>query len=384
MTATLDLESLLSEAARGKGAILSRRELAGYEQIGVEELRKTLHRMGHHHDNCRGPASQDILGGDEDLGDAPAWIDAGGLYEDLVTALEAQGPVDYVFCLDPWTAQLRSRIQEIAPKARWILISDPPERKDSEHREYTEQLDAWFQTLSFAALLPREALEAPVAVAEQSPAIVHLEKPGAWQWRRILPQATVSRLFLIRYSGSVLHLRLFLDSLARQTAPKGSLSGVLLRGEGGEDPTACLRWFALSQPHMVMTALGLSNEDAWKSELSRILSRHGGATLVLISDHAVLPEDFAKNPPQAAKSVALSAEASAHILTGNLDPLPNYESLLKAFLDQNQESDVDIARVLAPEAWQSGAGDRVDHILRLAQEKTAGPKLPLLHLADLP
>jgi hypothetical protein len=407
-----EVSRLLGEAAKGKGVILSRRELNGFEKVSLSELNSHLRDLGRHDAQCGGEASRETLGIEHaaDLGDSPAWMDAGSLYEELISTLETRGPVDFVFCLDPWSAQLISHAGEAAFGAQWIFVSDLERRRAQSHPEYWEQMEQWFNASSFSAIIAQDAwdraISGPEGETQGDPSgRIHLERPGAWQWRRISgsPIAKPSRegtlLLLVKYSGSLPHLRVFLDSLARQDFPKDSLHCAILGGEGGGALETYLKWFALSHSQLSIALVDTSagTGEGWKPELNRLLKQVPGAVLVLTGDHSVLPDRFARVTVEMSKSktrpllfgVPLSFEATAHIITGNLDPLPNYENLLRAFSETLKEPFPESARIISPETWMTGGGDPSSRILEMAQatgSTVSDPSqgLGLLQLGDLP
>jgi hypothetical protein len=370
--------------------------LRGFEGVNVSELREQLRNVGLHGDHCHGKGSLEVFGGQvpAHLGDAPAWIDAGAVYEEFVEFTESNGPLDYVFCLDPWAAQLRSRAGETASSAKWILVSDLDLRQREGGKEYREQLKEWFDTLSFTAIAPRESWDLDV-VHPDKPSVVqrqgrlYAQKPGAWQWHRITSfQPSASIVFLVRYSGSLGHLRIILDSLVRQEGAKGDLQCIILAGSEGEDPRIYLRWIALAYRDLRITLLSTSAN--WQSELNRLLGESPEAALVMVGDHTILPTGFARQVGDGVQAtvlgVPMSLEASAHVLTGNLDPFANYDTLIRSFATEHI-SGVECARIIHSETWSSAEGDPAARLLQLTQEKgrvDGGSTLSLLELADLP
>ncbi len=146
MTRKEELAQLIAEAGKADTIVLTRRELKRVDAAG-EHLKDILRQLG----ESKAPARGTILDPSEDLGHASAWIDAGEVYEELIAQ---DPPPDFVFCLDPWAGQLHSRMQEAAPQARWILVSDLDRRGD--HPEYWENLESWFGSLSWSAIVPRD------------------------------------------------------------------------------------------------------------------------------------------------------------------------------------------------------------------------------------
>jgi len=393
---TVHHPNLLAQAAEGRGILLSRREFRAFEKMSVAQLRDSLRDLGRHSDRCRGKGSAEIFGaeGSADLGDAPAWIDAGAVYEELLEFMKLNGPPDYVICVDPWAAQLRSRVGELASSAKWILVSDLAQRARAGKKEYWEELGAWFETLAYSAILPKESWDPVLAPAEHpvprpGDDRIFAEKLGAWRWRRLVPvETSTALLFLVRYSGSLSHLRVLLDSLLRQEGPRETSQCVILAGAEGEDPQSYLRWVALAHPRLRLTLLRTSAD--WKPELGRLLEKAPTATLVMIGDHAILPTGFARLVQAGTQAkvlgIPMSLEATGHIVTGNLDPHPNYETLIRSF-SAEQKPRTECARIIPPEALKGAGGDLVGRLLQLSEEagrQQSGPPISLLEMADLP
>jgi hypothetical protein len=387
MSHAIEIVALLTEASQAKCLVLSRRELRAIED--PSDLRDVLRDVSRHSEDCRGSGGAEVFGSEsaDDLGDAPAWVDAGALHEGLIAHLETQGPVDFVFCMDPWAAQLRSRTGGAAADARWIFVSNLSDRKSKAHREYWDRMEEWFKGHSFSAIVSRDVWDLALAEGKKvskGSSRIHLEKHGAWQWRRISGPDFQARtlLLLVQYSGCLARIKVFLDSLARQDYPKQSLrAAILLRG-GNRDLDTYLQWFALVHPDVRVVAV-----DA--AQLAPVLKQTPGATLVLVDESSILPDKFARAVCEAAVtsvgadlySVPLSLEASAHIITGNLDPLSNYEKLLLAF--QGGKSVKRAAQIIPYEAWAKGEGEVVPRIMRLAREAVPASGLVLLQLAEL-
>jgi hypothetical protein len=107
-------------------------------------------------------------------------------------------------------------------------------------------------------------------------------------------------------------------------------------------------------------------------------------------DHTVLPTDFVRKVEGGLRGrvvgVRVPIEATAHILTGNLDPLSNYETLLEG-CSKDPNARREGLRIIPPDRWRRGEGDLADRLARLAKEggsTGAAPSLTLLELGDLP
>lgn len=383
---------MLSKAAAGRGAILSRRGLRGYEQVSVENLVENLRDMTRHTGNCRGQQSFEIFGDfpTGDLGHAPAWIDAGAVYEDLVQVVQSRGPLDYVICVDPWAAQLRSRAAEIAGNAQWILISDLEGGKETSKKDYFGQLKEWFSSLSYAATLSLKDLDvsqSDSAAAAPVKFAIHARKPGAWEWRRLCTAEPACPLvLLVRYSGSLAHLKLFLDSLLRLQGRPDSLQVVLLTGAGGEDPQPYLRWIFLAHPRLRLSTVETSRD--WQSDLRPILAGAPQAVVGMIGDHAILPPTLLEHLKEGGRSTAqgapLPVQTSAHVLTGNLDAVANYETLLRSVPADVPER-AECARFFAPGVLTANRADPVEQLLQLTRKEAdrSLPPLTFLETTDL-
>lgn len=403
------VEALLAEAGNTKVLILSQGEL-GCAERPAESLGQLLCQ------SSRGKGSLDtgaraIFGSLplHELGHAPHWIDAGALFEELESHLGAAGDLPYVFCMDPWAGQLLGRSDDLAERAKWVYVSDLEERKKSgSHPAYWEALETWFRELPFTCILPKallvRAMEAkgapPKALPLPKANVIHAERPGAWQWR-VLRQARASAkprlrtlLMVCRYSGSLAHLRVFLDSVVRQELPKEALEVAILAPPGKEDLESYLKWFALAHEALRVRLLQLSAEDSkgWKIKLNDRLSKDPEATVVLLSDHCILPKVFgpfllSKSVPEqviAFPGLAIGTLASAHIVTGNLDPIEHYEKLTQGSSGDQVPRKPEIARCIPPKLWTGGEGEPFSRIFGLAQGSASVSGPALLELADLP
>jgi hypothetical protein len=392
-----EVKALLSEAEDARVLAISRRELVRADCAG-RSLLDTLRELGRHADDSAGKGSLEILGDAPvgDLGHAPSWIDAGGVYEDLVAHGPEQG--DIIFCLDPWAAQL-IRDDDSASGARWFVVSDVNVRKPASHEDYWAQLEEWLERRPFAGIISREAWEE--ALGSRAVPSVHLQRPGAWQWKTMGGTAepsgagTQALLFLVKYSGSLPHLRVFLDSLARQDHPRERLRATILISEESEDLRRYLRWHALAHPTLAVEALVMSpSETDANAELNRSLEAFPGALVVMTGDHTILPSGFSRVALEMSAArvlpslpgLPLSAEASAHAVTGNLDAVAHYESLAAAFSRAPESAAEDAVRLVPAEAWRGGDLGPVANIMAYVRETghaaVGGPAL--LQLGDLP
>jgi hypothetical protein len=381
-----DIRALLCEAEKARVLVLSRHGVVRVEHRIADAVRD----LEQDEERRPGKGSREILAGDstEDVGHGPFWIDAGSVYEDLLSL--GSDTADIIFCLDPWAAQL-IRDEDAASGARWYIISDLGSRKSVSYEEYWGQLEEWFERRPFAGIILREAwIEAlgsePTDPPADHAASIHLQKPGAWQWRKISGTSEQLLHFLVKFSGSLPHLRVFLDSLARQDCPKDRLQATIVTSENSEDLRRYLRWHALAHPTLEV-------ESVATPHLDRTLESHPGAVLVLTGDHTILPPRFARVTLERIAAdgcpslygVPLSAEASAHVLTGNLDPVAHYESLLEAC---SHTSSAEAVRLVPPESWMGGELGPMGNIMAYVRESEgARPRLEgpgLLCLGDLP
>jgi len=378
--------SLLAEAAKNGGIVISRRELRRYQGLSVVELRKALVKAVDHEPGCLSIPVREILLEEQagELGHAPAWLEAGARYEELIAALESQGPAEYVFCLDPWAAQLLGSRDGAGLGARWVFVRDEATREREQLREYWEQLDHWFGNIPYHAIISREELErsirdeSPVGTPGGDDRII-LQKPGSWQWRQISkpsrrsPRPTGALLLIVRYSGSLSHLRVLLDSLARQDYPKHLLRLAILAAEPCPDVKSYLKWYSHCHPSQGPSLVDISDPDQgkWRADLNRVLAQSSGAVIVLVGDHSILPDKFSRkaveissaDPRPVIFGVPLGDQASAHILIGNLDPIPNYEILLRTASSGTASERSEVARILSPAEWASGNGDPLSKIM---------------------
>jgi len=397
-----EVKELLAEAENGRVLVISRRELARADHSGPSFI-EALRELDHHAEDCPGKGSLEILGEAPigELGHAPFWIDAGGVYEDLVAHPPENG--DIVFCLDPWAAQL-IRDDDGANGARWFVVSDVNVRKPGPHENYWGQLEEWLERRPFAGIISREAWEEALGFDpgdNRAAPSGHPQRSGAWQLKLLggspEPSATEAKaiFFLVKYSGSLPHLRVFLDSLARQEMPKDRLRATILSSEPAEDLRQYLRWHALAHPTLAVEVLVTSGVDngPWSSELNRALEAFSGPVVVLTGDHTILPSRFSRvalemaagNTCPSLSAIPLSAEASAHVVTGNLDAVAHYEKLVDAFSRKSEEGAGDAARLVSAKAWLGGELGPLANIMAYVREADSttvgGPAL--LQLGDL-
>lgn len=384
-----DVTALLSEAEKARVLVLSRREAVRAEG----PLAKVIRNLDRHEELCAGRGSYEIFGDAplDDLGHAPYWIDAGSVCEDLVNL--GTDSVDYVFCLDPWAAQL-VRDVDAASGARWYVVSDLSVRKPLAHGEYWAQLEEWFERRPFAGIIAREAWEGALRTESDElspvrPASVHAQRPGAWQWKKISTSADEQTLhFLVKYSGSLPHLRVFLDSLVRQECLKEQLRATILTSEKTEDLQRYLRWHALAHPT-------LTAESIVTLEVDQSLGAVPGALVVLADDHTILPPRFSRFAFAMAaadacpllRRIPLSVEATAHVLTGNLDAVGNYESLVGAFIRESKTGSEEAVRLIPSNVWMGGDLGPLANIMTYVRESDDTAHRPIgpgmLHLGDL-
>lgn len=396
------VKALLAEAENAKVIVISRRELVRADHAGPS-LASTLRELDRHAEDCRGKGSTEILGEApmDNLGHAPFWIDAGEVYEDLIAQSPEQG--DIVLCLDPWAAQL-IRDDDAATGAKWFVVSDVNVRKPGSHEDYWGQLEEWLERRPFTGIISRDAWEEALGLdsgdGHAAPS-GHSRRSGAWQWKTMgeapEPGAAESQaiLFLVKYSGSLPHLRVFLDSLARQEMPKENLRVTILSSEPAEDLRQYLRWHALAHPTLAMEVLVTAGADdgPWSSELNRSLEAFSGALVVLTGDHTILPSRFSRvalnmaaaDGRPALSAIPLSAEASAHVVTGNLDAVAHYEKLVDAFSRKLEKSAGDAVRLVPPKAWLGGELGPLANIMAYVRETNDAPPggPALLQLGDL-
>jgi hypothetical protein len=273
-------------------------------------------------------------------------------------------------------------------------------------------MESWFSELPFSAIIPRSVWDAALSgkpedgkpdQVDDSPARHHLARSGAWQWRRISSTGPENHagedtiVFMVYFSGSLSHLRVFLDSVARQEFQMSRLRPVILCPEKRPDVAAYLLWFGMVHPEVKVTEVDRS-VDGWESQLNGILNQIQAATVVLIDDHALLPSKFGSEVQEMKRAqtctmffgLPMSLEVSAQIITSNLDPIPHHEKLLLAFGRKQMDGLAEIARILPAQVWLESRDDPAQHIFRKAAEQGdrgaagQGRTMGLLKLADLP
>lgn len=400
MTVESQIRALIEEAALLRGMILSRRGVVRYGGVSPAHLRELLRSATEGDPAHHGAGSLEILGHEdpESFGHAPQWLDAGRILEEVASSVALEGPPDIVFCMDPWIAQLKRGGLEAVSASQWIWVSDVQDDRIGPHKEYWERLESWLEDLGFSQILTKVGLEQEESLPKRSSPVdrenrIHLARPGAWTWLRILgrPALQLENLFfLVRYSGSVAHLRIFLDSLRRQEGPRIDLQGVVL--SAGPDPQLdqYIKWISLSQPELQLEVLDtLRGEgEEWKRKLNERLGKVGKTTLVLTGDHTVLSPSFVRTVRSGKyftlRGTILSTDLTAHVLTGDVDLIPDHARLLEAFAKGTPS---DCGRVLPSRQWQGIDDDASTRILSLVRESPgarSGGVLQLLELADLP
>lgn len=190
MTKEVDVNALLAEAGQGTALLLTHRSLRRVEN-GGERLRELLCT-----DDDARPAGRAILESSDRLGHAPAWIDAGVVYEEL---LEDRGSADFIFCLDPWAAQLLSRAKESAPDAKWVLVTDPTTEGTG---EYWEALDRWLGSLPWSMIVPRDLIG-----RRKSAAVGNFVLQNDWGIGDELLLSAVARELLVAYPQAGVWIR---------------------------------------------------------------------------------------------------------------------------------------------------------------------------------
>ncbi|HXC66061.1 MAG TPA: hypothetical protein VN638_01510 [Nitrospiraceae bacterium] len=349
-----------------------------------------------------------------ELGHAVSWIDAGTVYEDLIALFESQEPPDVVICMDPWAAQLCKRPEVDRSQCRWIFVTDSQQMRTSAHSRYWDQVEAWLAELPFYATFclgvvgseRTTALDPESQTSHPKPAVIsrtYLEKPGAWRWKRIsepqpleMPGTGIITL-LLQHSGSLSHLRIFMDSWARQDFSKSRMRLLLLARAWSQDLSDYLRWLSLVHTDLDIVRIDQSQES-WGEQLDGALATLLGSTLVMTGDHALLPETFASTVRGCSGSktgtvilgVPMSLEVSAQIILGNMDHIRHQDSLLRAFAGASRHQPIEIARVFPPLLWGAEAKAISQQLLSLSEDKEAFEPVRqdqpwhLLQLAELP
>jgi hypothetical protein len=292
-----------------------------------------------------------------------ALIAAGDLFEKLIAYLAQDKAPETIFCLDPWAAQILPRGMSLASESEWIFISDLEERIAGPDSEHWKGIQEWTNDLPFERVVAvsdlgidpgdrrsRQAVTRPPSAPIRKPLepidpFPPLASAPAWRWRRILPKGTSRPStppptvdFILLHRASSLHLRAALDAIARQEDPSTKIQ-VLILSRGSTEPVGdFIQYFARAYPRLAIRTEGVASIEADSATLFQGLRMSRGLHCVALMDDGILvPSDFTKRILVGAKSqpsilrlgrVLLDAETAAHILTGNLDPIPHYEKLL--------------------------------------------------------
>jgi hypothetical protein len=292
-----------------------------------------------------------------------AWIGAGDLFEKLIAYLAQDEAPDTILCLDPWAAQILPRGISLASQSEWIFISDLEMRIAGSDSQYWQGIQEWTNDLPFDRVVslnelgidPRETdvrqevTLPPFVPIEESPKRKDPSPPLAsapsWRWKRILPNGdsrpgapALAVDFILFHRTSSLHLRAALDAIARQEDPSTKIQ-VLVLSRGATEPLGDLiQYFSRAYPRLTLRMEEVTSLEADSAALFQGLRMSRAPHCVALMDDGILvPSDFVKRLSVGATRqpsvlrlgrVVLDAETAAHILTGNLDPVPHYAKLL--------------------------------------------------------
>lgn len=357
-----------------------------------------------------------------------AWIEAGDLFEGLLAAAAKGYVFDHVFCLDPWAALIMTAGRRVFPKAKWYFVSDFEDRGRSGASDYWTNTGAWIRALPFDLEIPIAHLAAdarrtpswnrvaPPICAPETRGITSAQK-GTEQERlsrrwgaTLTRQPETARLpakaltVFILYGGRLLNLRASLDTLARQECDTAGLSIRVVSSGSSEILSECLRHFSVAHPQIPWDWLdaGPGGNPSISALAPKLFTKPDGRLLVFTDDSTLFPVDFVKRVLGRGASgghwpvqrITLPGEASAHVLTGNLDPVTHYEKLIAASLigDPGKRQ---AALVLDPEVFRPINGERAPQLegilagllgtvdpVRASTPASTAPKDYLLALAD--
>jgi hypothetical protein len=290
-----------------------------------------------------------------------AWIEAGELYEKLLAYQESRSSFDFIFSLDPWSTLMLSRSAPLLSEAKWVYLHDLGERANGPEGEYWKATENWIRGLPLyeviaqdrvpltpvtppclsAASLPAKK-DAPLAA--YGPPKMSAETHQAWHWKRIVPIPEKKPrgpenpvVVVVKYTGRLVHFRVLLDSVARQKFDTGRLSLSIFAELECPELEEYLRYLKIAYPtlpvEIVPSRTGQKEADPW---LKIAVPRQEGGVLLLLEESTFLPSTFLSIVARVSQekrivgipSRMLGGEAAAHIVTGNLDPIPHYEKLV--------------------------------------------------------
>jgi len=81
------------------------------------------------------------------------WIAAADLHEKAVAYFKSGCTPEFVFCIDPWAANLKMPLSALAQKSKWIFISDAKLPRLDADCDYWTEFDTWLNTQQFDAVL---------------------------------------------------------------------------------------------------------------------------------------------------------------------------------------------------------------------------------------
>ena len=86
------------------------------------------------------------------------WLAVANLHEKVLGVLKEAPSIDYIFCLDPWAASLKSNLAQNASQAKWVWVSDNESLQSESEREYWHDLNEWLFSQKFEEVIAARSL----------------------------------------------------------------------------------------------------------------------------------------------------------------------------------------------------------------------------------
>lgn len=355
--------AMLQVAARTRCRVLS---WGGIQDIEPSETQGELERLSLRLRDVEGLVYRGGSGagpkilcseGAMDLGHAPSWIGTGQVYEELIAKDESGVHVDYVFCLDAWAASIAAMKPEGIQRSKWVYVSDHNSLQNGPHSEYWGQMARWLVGVGFDAIVAKSVWDRVLSDAQglASPGgrrpseRVHCSVLGAWQWLvyGMLPEREQPRsgciTFLVRSSGSVANFKTLWKSICRQDYDLSKVRVLALVPGHRDELASFLKWAGVAHNEIRTDLINLE-ESSNSARIDQGPAQDSEFFALLASDRIMLSRGTAQRLARARVSesvpaVTLDLETSAHIITGNLDPVSHFDKLLQAFANTSPRAE---------------------------------------------